>query len=154
MQFRMFEDKRLARFTTPNHTVAINFSWAAANSMPVNFDYAEFILELLTKKKRQAKISYLGAPEVLTRIAYQAIGKADRLPHAPSQVIWLEGAAEEEVCVMQIAPRLRTKRRYEEELKAAKEAEAEREREARQAKGKKPMSSAQVEREERAQREA
>ena len=78
MEFCMFKDKRPAQFTTPNHTVAINFSWAAANTVPVNFDYAEFILELLTKKKRQTKISYLGAPEVLTRIAYQAIGKADR----------------------------------------------------------------------------
>lgn len=44
--------------------------------------------------KKKENIKYLGAPEVPTRIAYQAIGTRDKLPKAPSQRQWLEDEEE------------------------------------------------------------
>ncbi|MCO5604106.1 hypothetical protein L7F22_058264 [Adiantum nelumboides] len=38
--------------------------------------------------KKEGKVTYLGAPELLTRIAYHTIGMANNLPPAPGQNTW------------------------------------------------------------------
>ena len=86
MQFFMFEDKRPARYTTPNHAIAISYTWVAMQKDLVLLNHSEYLLELLTNRKKKDRISYLGAPEVLTRIAYQAIGMNHKLLAAPSQI--------------------------------------------------------------------
>jgi len=145
MQFFMADDKRPARFTTPNHTAAITYTWANQQIDPVILNHAELIFDLLTKKKKHEVISYLGAPEMLTKIAYFALGKTDELPPSPSQLDWIENTHEEEIRIEQETRSQRAKRRR----RAGTEEE-----EVSPGKDKKPMSSKQAEKEDRAQREA
>ena len=86
----------------------------------------------------------MGAPEVLTRIAYQAIGMNHKLPIAPSQNEWLVNIEDEEVEVTKVEPsKTRGSKRKVLEEEGSK-----------QTKGKKPISAKQHDKEDRAQRQA
>ncbi|MCO5601978.1 hypothetical protein L7F22_056105 [Adiantum nelumboides] len=50
-----------------------------------SIDHAQYVLNSLKGTKKEGKVTYLGAPKVLTKIAYHAIGMADNLPPAPDE---------------------------------------------------------------------
>ena len=82
--------------------IANSYTWAAMQQESVFLNHAEFILESLTKRKKRAKVPYLATPEVLTRIAYHAIGSKEKLPPAPAQADWIMIIKGEEVEVTKL----------------------------------------------------
>ncbi|MCO5550585.1 hypothetical protein L7F22_004073 [Adiantum nelumboides] len=83
-----FVAKQPARYTTPNHAVASTFTQVLRSTSRPTIDHTQYVMNALKATKKEGKVTYLGAPEVLTRIAYHAIGMADNLPPAPEQNTW------------------------------------------------------------------
>ncbi|MCO5585927.1 hypothetical protein L7F22_039861 [Adiantum nelumboides] len=68
-----FAAKKPARYTTPNDAVASTFTQVLRSTSRFNIDHAQYVHNALKATKKEGKGTYLGAPEVLTRIAYHAI---------------------------------------------------------------------------------
>lgn len=109
-QFFHVANKRPACYTKPNHAVASSLSWAFTQPDPVTLNHAQYICFNLIHMKKQDKVKYMAAPEMLTRIAYKAIGARDQLPEAPHQRVWLADAesSDKESKPKPRAPPLRT----------------------------------------------
>ncbi|MCO5608103.1 hypothetical protein L7F22_062309 [Adiantum nelumboides] len=76
-----FAAKKPARYTTPNHVVASTFTQVLRFTSRPTIDHAQYVLNALKATKKEGKVTYLGAPEVLTRIAYHAIESSEDSIH-------------------------------------------------------------------------
>ncbi|MCO5611638.1 hypothetical protein L7F22_065892 [Adiantum nelumboides] len=83
-----FTVKKPTRYTTPNHAVATTFTQVLNSIARQTIDHAQYVLTTLKGTKKEGKVTYLGAPEVLTKIAYHAIGMGEYLPPIPEQNTW------------------------------------------------------------------
>ncbi|MCO5546718.1 hypothetical protein L7F22_000154 [Adiantum nelumboides] len=66
----------------------INMKQVLKSTARPSIYHAQYVLNALKGTKKEAKVTYLGAPEVLTRIAYHAIGMANNLAPALELNTW------------------------------------------------------------------
>ena len=120
-QFFHLCTKRPQKYITPPAAITTTFTWAMANAVPQEINHAQYVHSVLIKVGDKNP-KYIGAGEVLTKIAYEAIGARGQWAMAPNQNTWLKMKVDEEDEVPKAPPvSTRLKRKLEPVLEEKQE---------------------------------
>ena len=87
--------KRPQKYTTPPSAIATTFTWAVRMPSPQEINHAQYIHSQIVKLGDKSP-KYIGAAEMLTKVAYEAIGARGQWECVPTQNAWLIMTVDEE----------------------------------------------------------